>query len=129
MEELIKQYEEIKAKWFRVTEQDALDLFCISDSLLDLYIENKSSNVEWKIQLDVEKAVMGLELKEETFNDSKTDKVKNYTEQQVKDKITIKTHKQKLDIEVKNITIEMLEKKYQQVLKYHDLIKKIVFKS
>ena len=128
IDELLGQYEVIKAKGFKVVEDDIFELVQIWDQLLDIKSELKSECAIMENKLDLEKAEYWLLLKETTYQEESTWKIKTYTDKVISDKKLIKYNSENLDIKLKKIVIDRINDKLKTIETTHNDIKKLIYK-
>lgn len=126
---LLEWYEKIKLKWFKVQENDILNLIYIWDKFEDIKWEIESEYSENNLELDNKKASKSILLKQKSYKDSLSWKMKNYTDNLIKDIIKEEFYNEDLDLLRKKATIKMLWSKIKTVEQYVQFFKKIVFKT
>ena len=120
MQEIIKEYEEIKQKWYKMSKEDLRRLCEIWEIVWDRRIQLNSEYLENKNSLENAKALDSIYLKEKTDDKGK----KLYSDVIVKKMIDTKYQNEDLNQIKDKAFLEMIDNKIKVIPEYINLVKK-----
>ena len=123
IKEKLEIFEKLKEKWFKINEDDLLQLIQLQDVFKSEEIQTLSEYEEKKILFDNEKYKTLLQLKEEVDNKWK----KKYTDKTAEWYVKINYQNEDIEMIKEKYKSKMLRGKIESIEHYINFFKKILF--